>query len=128
MVGFRLSKLDSLHYLCKLRKHRIGGTFESFPVILYTEKITAPACDRKWNCCQLLCISVFCNIRLDRLSITDSDLLGCIGCDTLRSIRHERIRDPDIDHLINEVLRRQNSRICNDRHSFYRTNLMNQLV
>lgn len=57
------------------------------------------------------------DIRLDGLAEADRQLLGGIGRDALRRIRHERIGEADGQHLVQELLRVDNARIDNEGHA-----------
>ena len=123
-----MAYLNTLQSLYQLRNHRICRQFKLLTIILNPQQVTAPSGNCQRNGSQLLCIAVFCYIGFDGFAVADAYLLRGIGCNTLGRIRHKGIGNPDINYFIYKCLRRQDSRIGNNRHTLNRTNLMNQLV
>ena len=106
------AKLEVFDELLCILKKRIRRRLECLAFIVYRHQIPQPAGVNQRNHLQVLRISFrISDVGLDRLAIADGKLLRGIGCDSLRGIRHERIRYADLKNRVDEFLRIQNARL-----------------
>ena len=106
-----------MQLLAEHRQHRIRRELKRISLIVHRQKIAYPSRDRERNRDERLRAPVPLYIGLDVLSEPDCRHLGNVHRNPLRGVAKVRIREALGHQLIEKCLRREDTRILNDRKS-----------
>ena len=99
-------------------EQRVRAARESSAVVVHADEVAQPACQHQRDERELGSLVIGrSDIGLDGFTEADGQLLRGIGRDALRCIRHERVGEAHGEHLVQELLRVDNARVNNERHT-----------
>ena len=107
-------------------EHGVGRAVKRCAVVLDAFQVTGITCQCEGNQHKVRLVQTTSHILLQRLTKADGQLLRGVHRDTLRSIRHEGVRQSAVDDGTNKLVGVQYTWINHYGHGLHITNLLDE--